>query len=91
MNIKEIIRTSGDVRRQLAQTMSDIRSGEVSVAQGMCLAALAKEISASLQVEVNIAKVKTVMLREGSNIGRLTEIGAMVIEDAGSVPTLDGR
>ena len=88
MGIKEVIRTSGDVRRTLAQTMVDVRSGDMSVEKGMCVAAIAKEISASIQAEVNVAKVQASMLNEGKNIGTLTQLGRLVIEDEGSVPTL---
>ena len=90
MSIKEVIRTSGDVRRTLAQTMVDIRNGDLSVDKGLCVAHLAKEITASIQAEVNVAKVKSVMLNEGKNMGNLTSLGQMIIEDSGSVPTLSG-
>lgn len=88
---KEVIKTSGDVRRTLAQTMVDVRTGEMSVDKGLCVAALAKEITASIQAEVNVAKVKASMLKEGSGIGNLTQIGKLIIEDAGTVPTLSGE
>lgn len=89
MSVKEIIRTAGDVRRTLAQTMVDVRTGDLTVDKGMCVAALAKEITASIQSEVNAAKVQAAMLAEGRNIGNITQIGQLVIEDAG-VPTLSG-
>jgi len=90
MSIKEVIRTSGDVRRTLAQTMVDVRSGELSVDKGLCVAHLAKEITASIQAEVNVAKVQSAMLAEGRNMGNLTQLGKLVIEDSGAVPTLSG-
>lgn len=90
MAIKEVIRTAGDVRRTLAQTMVDVKSGELSVDKGMCVAALAKEITASIQAEVNVAKVQSSMLNEGKDMGKLTQIGRLVIEDAGTMPTLSG-
>jgi len=89
MAVNEIIRTSGDLRRILAQTMVEIKSGELSVEKGMCVAALSKEITSSLQVEVNVAKVRVAMLQGGHDIGRLTHMGKMIIEDS-SVPTLSG-
>ena len=58
MSLNEVIRTSGDVRRCLAQTMSDLRAGTIPVATALAIAANAKEITASLQVEVNVAKVR---------------------------------
>ncbi len=88
--INEVIRTAGDVRRTLAQTMVDVRTGGISVDKGMCVAALAKEITASIQAEVNVAKVKAVMLDAGKDMGTLTHLGKLVIEDAGTVPTLSG-
>lgn len=90
MTIKEVLRTSGDIRRTLAQTMVDIKSGTLSVDKGMAIAALSKEITASLQAEVNVAKVRVAMMDAGKDIGQLTHLGKMIIEDAGSVPTLSG-
>ena len=90
MTIKEVIRTSGDIRRVLAQTMTDVRTGDMSVDKGLCLAAISKEITASLQVEVNVAKVRLQMAATGSDLGRLTHIGRLIIEDEGGVPTLSG-
>ncbi len=90
MSLNEVIRTAGDVRRTLAQTMVEVRTGQLSVDKGMCIAALSKEISGSLQVEVNIAKVKVQLLASGADIGRLTHIGKMIIEDAGTIQTISG-
>ncbi|MBK7356349.1 hypothetical protein [Propionivibrio sp.] len=88
--IKEVIRTAGDVRRTLAQTMVDVRTGDISVDKGMCVAALAKEITSSIQAEVNVAKVQASMLNEGKDMGKLTQLGRLIIEDNGTVPTLSG-
>lgn len=90
MSVKEIIRIAGDVRRTLAQTMVDVRTGDLSVDKGMCVAALAKEITASIQSEVNAAKVQAAMLSEGRSMGTISQLGKLVIEDAGAVPTLSG-
>ena len=90
MALNEVIRTSGDVRRCLAQTMSDIRSGDISVDKAQAIAALAKELTASLQVEVNVAKVRIQTMGEGKALGELTHMGKLIIED-GSVPTLSGQ
>lgn len=91
MAINEIIRTSGDIRRVLAQTMIEVRSGELSVEKGLCVAALSKEITANIQAEVNVAKVRVAMLDGGKNLGDVTQLGRLVIEDEGSTPTLDGK
>lgn len=89
MALNEVIRTSGDVRRLLAQTMTEIKNGNLEVNKGLAIASLAKELTASLQVEVNVAKVRVAMLTSGHNIGQITHLGKMIIED-GSVPTLSG-
>jgi len=89
MALNEVIRTSGDVRRLLAQTMSDIRSGDISVDKANAIAALSKELTASLQVEVNVAKVRIQTLDNGKALGELTHLGKMLIED-NSTPTLSG-
>lgn len=89
MALNEVIRTSGDVRRLLAQTMSDIRSGDISVDKANAIAALSKELTASLQVEVNVAKVRIQTLDNGKALGELTHLGKMIIED-NSTPTLSG-
>lgn len=89
MAANEIIRTSGDVRRTLAQTMNDIRTGTITVDKANAIASLAKELTASLQVEVNVAKVRIATLDSGKALGELTHLGKMVIEDGG-VPTLSG-
>lgn len=92
--MKEVIRTSGDIRRFIAQTMVDIRAGNLSVEKGACIAQLAKEITSSMQAEVNVAKVRVSMLAVGKNMGEITNMGRLVIEDAGDnegpVPTLCG-
>ena len=87
--MKEVIRTAGDVRRTLAQSIVDVRSGDLSVDKGMCVAALAKELTASLQVEVNVAKVRIQLGESGATLGKLTTLGRLIIEDDG-VPTLSG-
>lgn len=90
MALNEIIRTSGDVRRTLAQTLTDVRNGNLDVSRGLCVAALAKEITASMQVEVNVAKVRIAVSASGADLGKVTQLGRLVIEDSGEAPTLSG-
>ena len=91
MALNEVLRTSGDIRRFLAQTMSEIRSGDLSIDKGMTIAALSKEITANMQTEVNVAKVRVQMLATGENMGDVTQMGKLVIEDEGSTPMLSGK
>jgi len=88
--LNEVIRTSGDLRRFIAQSMSDVRSGDLSIDKATCIAQLSKEITSSLQAEVNAAKVKVALMQSGTDIGKITHLGKLVIEDEGSVPTLSG-
>ena len=90
MGIKEVIRTAGDVRRTLAQTMIDVRTGDISTDKGLCVAALSKEITASLQVEVNVAKIRIQLGESGSQLGKLTTLGRLIIQDE-DTPTLSGQ
>ena len=88
--IEEVIRTSGDLRRVLAQSITDIRSGKMAASDADRVAALAKEITSSMQVEVNVAKARIAVLNAGADLGKITSLGQLVIEDTGSVPTLSG-
>jgi Cys-tRNA synthase (O-phospho-L-seryl-tRNA:Cys-tRNA synthase) len=90
MALNEVIRTSGDIRRFVAQTMVDVKYGDLSDSKGLVIAALSKEITSSLQVEINVAKVRLEMLKTGQSIGSLTHLGKMIIED-NSTPTLSGQ
>lgn len=89
MALNEVIRTAGDIRRVIAQTMVDVRAGTLTVDKGMCVAALAKEVTASMQAEVNVAKVRVSMLASGSDLGKVTHMGKLLIDDD-STPTLSG-
>lgn len=90
MALNEVIRTTGDVRRNLAQAMSEIRNGEMPVQKAMAIAALAKEITASMQTEVNIAKAKISLGDNGKALGEITHLGKMLIQDE-NIPTLSGQ
>lgn len=91
MALNEVIRTSGDVRRFIAQSMVEIRSGELPVDKGLAIAALAKELTASMQAEVNVAKLKEALRQSGADLGKTTHLGSLLIEQEGSAPTLSGK
>ena len=73
------IRTSGDVRRMLAETMIDIRTKKISVDQGAVIAQCAKALTDSMQVEVNIAKSRVQLLASGVEISKTQHMGNMLI------------
>lgn len=91
MALNEVIRTSGDIRRFIAQTMTEVRTGEIPVDKGLCIAALAKEITSSMQTEVNVAKIKVALLTAGADLGKTVQLGSLLIEEANSTPTLSGK
>lgn len=88
--MNEIIRTSGDVRRLLAQSMQEIRSGQMDTSKGQVIAALAKELTASMQAEVNVAKLNAQLLKDGASLTRISHMGKLLIGDE-ATPTLDGK
>jgi ABC-type bacteriocin/lantibiotic exporter with double-glycine peptidase domain len=87
--INEVIRTSGDVRRMIAETMQEIRSGKIDASRGQTIAALAKELTASMQAEVNVAKINIQLTQAGMGVNRISSMGKLLIGDE-STPTLNG-
>ena len=85
MALNEIMTTSGDIRRLLADTMVQIKNGTLPVERGLAVAALSKEITSSMQAEVNVAKVRVAMLVAGKSMGEITTMGRLVIGDDGPV------
>ena len=87
--INEVIRTSGDVRRMIAETMQEIRSGKIEASRGQTIAALAKELTASMQAEVNVAKINIQLTQSGMGVNKISSMGKLLIGDE-STPTLNG-
>jgi len=85
----EVIRTSGDVRRMIAESMQEVRAGKMDTGKAQAIAALAKELTASMQAEVNVAKVSMQLRKEGMATHKISHMGKMLIGDD-STPTLDG-
>lgn len=90
MALNDVLNTSGDIPHFLARTMTEIRTGDLSVEKGMAIAALSKEITASMQTEVNVAKTRIAMLQTGKSLGDVTHMGKLII-DAGAPPALSGK
>lgn len=88
--MNEIMNTSGDIRRLIANAMVEVKNGTLPVERAQALAALSKELTSSMQVEVNVAKVRTSMLAVGKSMGEITTMGKLVIGDD-TPATLDGR
>lgn len=88
--MNETINTSGDIRRLLANAMLGIKNGTLPVERGLAVAALSKELTASMQAEVNVAKVRVSLLATGKSMGEITTLGKLLIGDD-TPTTLDGR
>lgn len=87
--LNEVIRTSGDVRRLIAESMQDVRSGKMDAGKAQAIASLAKELTANMQAEVNVAKVNMLLRKEGVAMNKISHMGKLLIGDD-STPTLDG-
>ena len=87
--LNEVIRTSGDVRRLIAECMQDVRSGKMDTGKAQAIAGLAKELTASMQAEVNVAKVNMQLRKDGMSMQKISHMGKLLIGDD-STPTLDG-
>ena len=90
MTIKEIPSASGDIRRMLAESMYAVKTGSMKASDGLALAAIAKEINGSLQVELNVIKVHMQLRKEGLSHMKIANMGKLEIGDD-SPALLDGR
>jgi len=85
--VNEVIRTTGDLRRHLGDILVAVTKGDLDVGRAQAAAAAAKEINASMVVEINAAKVNLALSQAGKGIknpsrpaGRLGEGAALVRE-----------
>ena len=73
------VRTFGDVRTLILQTIMGIRDGGLSVAEGMAIAANIKMLNDNIQAEINAAKVSLLSEERGHSFGKITHMGARLI------------
>ena len=85
------IKTFGDVRRTLVQTIMDLRSGDIEVSRGMAIAANAKVLNDNVQIEINVAKMALLTEGRAHNFGNLVKMGRKMIDgdDEASQPLLN--
>lgn len=88
MAINEVVRTTGDLRRNLSDILIAVTKGEVEVSRAQAAAQLAKEINSSMLVEINAAKVNIALTQAGKSMGEVRHMGKMLIGDD-STPTLN--
>lgn len=73
------VRSFGDARRLILQTIVQLRDGTIDVSQGMAIAANMKVLNDNLQCEINAAKVCLLAEERGKNFGRVVPMGTRMI------------
>jgi hypothetical protein len=74
MNINQIA-TTGDARRMILDTITELRNGTMDTNRGMAIAANMKVLNDSIQVEINAAKMVIQAQQAGHNFGRMVGMG----------------
>ena len=73
------IRTFGDVRRVIIDTIISIREGGLSVQEGMAIAANMKVLNDNINAEINAAKVSMMAKERGHSFGEIAAMGTRLI------------
>jgi hypothetical protein len=73
------IKTFGDVRHLILQTIMNIRDGGLDTNQAMVMAAHFKCLNDNVNAEVNAAKVAMSARREGLDFGSVVQMGQRLI------------
>jgi hypothetical protein len=71
--------TFGDARRIILDTIVQLRSGTMSAATGMAIAANMKVLNDNVQVEVNAAKLALATEGKAHNFGRVVGMGQKLL------------
>lgn len=75
------IKTFGDVRLLILQTIMAIRDGELSVNQGTAIAANMRELNSNIQCEINAAKLSLLADTRAYDFGKVVAMGSKLIGD----------
>lgn len=73
------IRTFGDSRKIILETIQDLRNGKMPVQRAMAIAANMKVLNDNIQAEINLAKVTLLVEEKGHNFGRMVKMGKNTI------------
>lgn len=84
------VRTFGDARMLILQTIMQIRDGGLDVSQGMAIAANMKVLNDNIQCEINAAKVCLLAEERGHNFGRIVGMGQKLIGNNNDVGASNG-
>jgi len=73
------VRSFGDARRLILQTIMQIRDGGLDVSQGMAIAANMKVLNDNIQCEINAAKLCLLAEERGKSFGNIVPMGTRLI------------
>lgn len=75
----EEIKTFGDVRHLILQTIMSIRDGGLTAQEGMAMAANMKELNSNIQCEINATKLSLQADAIGAKFGKVVTMGTKLI------------
>lgn len=76
------IMNAGDARRLILETVLDLRSGRMSAATGMAIAANMKVLTDTVQAEINYTKVAMLAQERGHDFGKIVPMGQRLLASA---------
>ena len=82
------LRTTGNARRLILQTPQGLKDGSIAPSTGMAIAATMKVLNDSLQTEINAAKLVIQAKQSGHDLGKLVDLGTMVLSGEQTVRAL---
>jgi 3,4-dihydroxy-2-butanone 4-phosphate synthase len=86
--IKEV-KSFGDVRLLILQTVIDVRDGHLSTSQAMAIAANMKELNANIQCEINATKLSIATDEKAKKFGEVLSMGRRLIGENAQVEDRD--
>ena len=79
MNRVTEVKTFGDVRLLILNTVMAIRDGELSVSQGTAIAANMRELNSNIQCEINAVKLSLLADSRAAKFGKVVAMGRTLI------------
>lgn len=80
------IKSFGDVRSLILETIVALRNEEIDVSRGMAIAAHFKVLNDNIQVEINAAKLSLQAEGSAHDFGRIVRMGQRMIGGSASAP-----
>ena len=85
------VKSFGDVRQLILQTIIGIRDGEISTSQAIAIAANMRELNSNIQCEINATKLSLLADNRAAKFGNVVSMGRRLIgenaEDSGNEPS----